>query len=126
MYADLLGGKMKKHASTVYLLNTGWTGGSFGIGQRMDIALTRTLLNAALDGKLDNIEFYRDHLFHLEVPLSCPGAPSEILNPENTWTDKNAFKQRAKKLAAEFSAHFDKAYGNKQIDEAVRRQCPGK
>ncbi|MDP2645934.1 MAG: phosphoenolpyruvate carboxykinase (ATP) [Desulfobacterales bacterium] len=126
LYADLLGQKLKKHASVVYLLNTGWTGGSFGIGQRMDITLTRTLLNAALDGGLENVECYRDPLFHLEVPLSCPGVPSEILNPENTWADKNAFKQRAKKLAAEFSAYFDKAYGNKRIDEAVQSQCPGK
>jgi phosphoenolpyruvate carboxykinase (ATP) len=125
-YSDLLGEKMKKHRSQVYLINTGWSGGPFGVGKRMDIRLTRAMVNAALEGKLVDVECYEDKIFHLNVPLECPGVSSEILNPENTWNDKAAYRQRAEKLAAEFSRHFDKAYGNKQIDEKVRQQCPGK
>jgi phosphoenolpyruvate carboxykinase (ATP) len=92
----------------------------------MDINLTRAMVTAALEGSLENVECFHDTIFHLNVPLACPGVPSEILKPENTWKDKNAYCERARKLAMEFSRHFDKAYGNKQIDEKVRLQCPGK
>ena len=126
MYSDLLGKKMKEHQTQVYLVNTGWSGGPYGVGKRMDIMMTRTMLNGALDGSLSRVEFTEDSLFHFSVPKSCPGVPSEILNPENTWSDKEAYRARAKKLAGEFSAGFDKAYGNKNIDETVRKQCPGK
>jgi phosphoenolpyruvate carboxykinase (ATP) len=125
-YADLLGEKMAAHRSEVYLVNTGWTGGPYGVGQRMDILQTRTILNAALDGLLAEVAFEENTLFHLQVPCVCPGVPSEILNPEHTWSDKAAYRQRAEKLATEFSRHFDKAYGSKNIAEDVRRQCPGK
>jgi len=126
VYSDLLGEKMKEHQTSVFLINTGWSGGPYGIGKRIDITVTRHMVNAALDGLLDNVEYTHDDLFHLDVPESCPGVPSEILNPENTWDDKAAYRQRAARLAADFSEHFDKAYGNKQIDKNVRRQCPGK
>jgi phosphoenolpyruvate carboxykinase (ATP) len=125
-YADLLGDKMAAHNSEVYLVNTGWTGGPYGVGRRMDILQTRTILNAALDGLLTDVACEDNPLFHLRVPQSCPGVPSEILNPEHTWSDKTAYRQRAEKLAGEFSRHFDKAYGAKSIPDAVRRQCPGK
>jgi phosphoenolpyruvate carboxykinase (ATP) len=125
-YSDLLGEKLQEHHSKVYLINTGWSGGPFGVGQRMDINLTRAMVTAALEGSLENVECFHDTIFHLNVPLACPGVPSEILKPENTWKDKNAYCERARKLAMEFSRHFDKAYGNKQIDEKVRLQCPGK
>jgi phosphoenolpyruvate carboxykinase (ATP) len=125
-YSDLLGKKMQEHQTVVYLVNTGWSGGPFGMGNRMDIMMTRAMVNAALDGKLQNVQFKKDPLFHLDVPVSCPGVPSEILFPENTWNDSSAYKERAKKLAREFSDYFDKAYGNKQIDPKVREQCPGK
>jgi phosphoenolpyruvate carboxykinase (ATP) len=125
-YSDLLGNKLQEHDSKVYLINTGWSGGPFGVGQRMDINLTRAMVNAALEGRLEDVECCCDTIFHLNVPLTCPGVPSEILNPENTWEDKDAYRARARKLAMEFSRHFDKAYGNKQIDEKVRLQCPGK
>ncbi len=126
LYSDLLGKKMKTHNSDVYLINTGWSGGPYGIGRRMDINLTRTLLDAAMDGKLADVEYREEKYFHLHIPGSCPGVPPEILNPENTWDNKNAYKERAIHLAAEFGKHFDKAYGNKSIDEKVRMQCPGK
>ena len=126
IYSDMLGQKMKEHNTIVYLINTGWSGGPYGVGKRMDITLTRAMVDAALDGKLDNVKYKMDKIFHLDVPVFCPGIPSEILTPENTWTDKNAYKERAIKLSLEFSDYFDKAYGNKNIDDDVRSQCPGK
>ena len=125
-YASMLGEKMQKHGTRVFLINTGWSGGPYGIGARMDINITRALVDAALNGVLDNVEYEENTLFHLFVPKSCPGVPPEILNPENTWKDKDAYRERAKKLAAEFSAHFDKTYGNKNINPKVVEQCPGK
>lgn len=125
-YSDKLGDKMKKYGTKVFLVNTGWSGGPYGVGKRIDIDLTRAMVNAALDGKLDNVEYQENKLFHLAVPVLCPGVPSEILNPQNTWSDKDAYVKRAEKLASEFSANFDKSYGDKNIDEKVRSQCPGK
>jgi phosphoenolpyruvate carboxykinase (ATP) len=126
IYSELLGRKMREHETKVYLINTGWSGGPYGVGSRMDIMLTRAMVDAALDGKLEGVEYRTDPLFHLEVPLSCPGVPSEILLPENTWADKEAYQKRAFKLSHEFCDHFDKAYGNKNIDPDVQRECPGK
>jgi len=126
VYASMLGERMRRHGAQVYLVNTGWSGGPFGVGSRMDIDITRALVHAALCGKLDDVEYDEDPLFHILVPRTCPGIDPEILNPRNTWDDKEAFDIRARKLARDFSAHFDKAYGNKGIDPAVVRQCPGK
>ncbi|HDL85454.1 MAG TPA: phosphoenolpyruvate carboxykinase (ATP) [Candidatus Acetothermia bacterium] len=126
VYARLLGDKMEKHGTTVYLVNTGWSGGPYGIGKRMDINLTRAMVHAALTGALANVQYDENEIFHVLVPRTCPDAPSEILNPRNTWQDVAAYDARASKLASEFAAHFDKAYGNKGIDEAIVRQCPGK
>ena len=126
VYAKMLGEKMEKHGTKVYLINTGWSGGPYGEGKRMDINITRTLVNAALNGELENVEYKEDKLFHLNIPLSCPGVPSEILDPRNTWKDKEAYDKRAKKLAEDFSKHFDKAYGNKNIGSEIAKQCPGK
>jgi len=75
---------------------------------------------------VEDVEYDEDPRFHVLVPRRCPDVPSEILQPKNTWQDKEAYEERANKLAAEFSAHFDKAYGDKKIDPAVVRQCPGK
>ena len=126
VYALMLGERMRRHGSTVYLVNTGWSGGPFGIGERMDIDVTRAIVHAALSGQLDEVEYDEDPLFHVMVPQSCPDVHCEILNPRNTWADKEAFDRRASKLAQEFRAHFDKAYGGKGIDPAVEGQCPGK
>ena len=126
VYASQLGAKLRKHGSAVYLVNTGWSGGSFGVGARMDISITRTIVRAALNGELDGIEMREDPLFHILVPQTCPGVDCSILNPRNTWTDKDAFDQRALRLAGDFAKHFDKAYGTKGIDSAVACQCPGK
>jgi len=126
VYASMLGERMRRHGSQVYLVNTGWSGGSFGVGKRMDIDITRAIVYAALSGDLEDVEYVDDPTFHILVPQSCPGVPAEILNPRNTWADKEAFDRRAQKLASDFSTHFDKAYGRKGIDPAVVSQCPGK
>ena len=126
VYASMLGERLRRHGSQVYLVNTGWSGGSFGIGARMDIDVTRELVHAALSGMLEGVEYDEDPLFHILVPRDCPGVQCEILNPRNTWADKAMFDQRAKKLAQDFSKAFDKTYGNKNLDPAVICQCPGK
>lgn len=126
VYATMLGEKMKKYNTKVYLVNTGWSGGAYGDGSRMDIKLTRRLVEAAMKGELEACGFSEDKNFHIMVPNSCPDVDSKILNPRNTWKDKDAFDKRAKKLASEFSAHFDKAYGNKNLDPEIVKQCPGK
>jgi len=126
VYASMLGDRMKKHGSQVYLVNTGWSCGPFGVGARMDIDITRSIVHCALSGTLADVEYDEDPLFHIQVPRTCPGVPCEILNPRNTWEDKEAFDLRAQKLARDFSDHFDKAYGNKGIDPSIASQCPGK
>ncbi len=126
VYAGMLGEKMDRYNTEVYLINTGWSGGAYGVGKRIDITMTRRMVNAALNGDLENVEYTRDQRFHLDVPTSCPGVPSGILVPENTWTDKAAYAAVADKLAKQFSDHFDKAYGDQNIKESIRKQCPGK
>jgi phosphoenolpyruvate carboxykinase (ATP) len=126
VYASMLGERMKKHDAQVYLVNTGWSGGPFGVGARMDIDITRSVVHCALCGHLRDLEYEEDPLFHILVPRSCPSVPADILKPRNTWQDREAFDQRARKLAGDFSAHFDRAYGNKGIDPVVVSQCPGK
>lgn len=125
-YATLLGQKIKKHRTRVYLVNTGWSGGPYGMGRRMDIQVTRAIIRAVLTGGLDKVPTVEDRTFHIHIPVSCPGVPDDILQPRNTWKDPEAFAARALKLAGEFSAHFDRAYGDKGLPDAVRRQCPGK
>jgi phosphoenolpyruvate carboxykinase (ATP) len=126
VYARMLGERMERHGTNVYLVNTGWSGGPFGVGERMDINLTREIVDAALSGKLENVEYVEDPTFHIIIPRTCPGVPSNVLLPKNTWEDKDAYDARAKKLAGDFSAHFDWAYGDKNIDPAVAKECPGK
>ncbi|NHJ04357.1 MAG: phosphoenolpyruvate carboxykinase (ATP) [Candidatus Heimdallarchaeota archaeon] len=125
-YATLLGEKMKTHGTTVFLINTGWSGGPYGIGERMDINLTRRLVEAALNGELDDVEYQYDELFKLNVPKTCKGVPSDILWPKNTWLDKEKFDARAKKLASDFAEHYKKAYSDKNIDPKVADACPKK
>ncbi|GAB4223413.1 MAG: phosphoenolpyruvate carboxykinase (ATP) [Acidobacteriota bacterium] len=125
VYARMLGEKLARHGSRVYLVNTGWSGGPYGEGARMDINLTRAMVHAALEGELDDVEYVEDTLFHVSIPTSCPGVPSEVLVPRNTWKDKAAYDARARKLAGEFAAYFEKTYGSKGIDPAIARECPG-
>jgi phosphoenolpyruvate carboxykinase (ATP) len=126
VYATMLGEKMEKFQTKVYLVNTGWSGGGYGIGKRIDLTLTRRMVNAALNGELASVEYTEDSLFHLQIPASCPGVPSEMLNPINTWGNHDAYHAAAEKLAKQFSAHFDKAYGNNNLPQSIVSQCPGK
>jgi len=107
VYAKLLGEKIEKHNSSCWLVNTGWTGGPYGVGSRMKIKYTRAMLTAALEGSLENVEYVKDPVFNLMIPTTCPGVPSEILNPKNTWADKNAYDEQAKKLAKMFVENFN-------------------
>jgi phosphoenolpyruvate carboxykinase (ATP) len=88
------------------LVNTGWSGGKFGIGKRMSLKITRALVNAALDGSLEKVEFVTEPSFGLSIPVSCPNVPAEILNPRNAWADKEAYDKTAADLAARFEANF--------------------
>lgn len=105
-YADLLKQKMAKHGAECWLVNTGWTGGSFGIGKRMSIHHTRALLNAALDGRLANVEYRKDKLFGFDVPTSCPDVPPEVLDPANTWGNKDDYWRKYDALAARYIEKF--------------------
>jgi phosphoenolpyruvate carboxykinase (ATP) len=107
-YAEMLGKKMKEHKVNVWMINTGWSGGGYGVGSRMKLAYTRAMITAALEGKLDNVQFDKHPVFGMEVPASCPEVPSEILNPRNTWEDKAAYDAAAAKLAKQFVENFGK------------------
>lgn len=111
VYAKLLGEKIEKHGSEVFLVNTGWTGGAYGVGQRMNLKYTRAMINAALDGKLESVEYEKDPIFGLMMPKVCPDVPSEILNPINTWKDKDAYVATAKRLAESFAKNIKKFSG---------------
>ncbi len=106
VYADLLSLKMAEHGANAWLINTGWSGGAYGVGNRMKIRYTRAMLNAALDGELDNVAFAIDSRFGFEVPESCPNVPDEILQPRNTWADKDEYDATADKLAKMFLENF--------------------
>ena len=108
VYADLLSDKMAEHGATAWLINTGWSGGSYGVGSRMKIKYTRAMLNAALDGDLDDVPYTTDARFGFEVPTSCPNVPEEILQPRSTWEDSAAFDSTADKLASMFLDNFNR------------------
>ncbi len=108
VYAELLGEKIKKHGSAVYLINTGWTGGAYGVGKRMSLPATRAIVTAALNGDLTKVEYETEPYFGLSVPKSCPNVESHILNPINVWKDKKEYDRLAKKLAGEFVENFKK------------------
>ncbi len=108
VYADLLGKKIEHHGAKVWLINTGWTGGSYGVGSRMKLSYTRAMINAAFNGELDNIEFVTDPVFGLSVPTSCPAVPSTILMPRNTRLDKDGYDKKAHELLEMFTKNFEK------------------
>jgi phosphoenolpyruvate carboxykinase (ATP) len=106
VYANLLGQKIAQHEVNCWLVNTGWSGGPYGVGRRMKIAHTRAMVNAALNGQLDDVEYVEDPIFKVQIPTGCPGVPPEVLIPRNTWADKIAYDDQAKKLARMFIANF--------------------
>ena len=108
VYAELLADKIRQHNSTVWLLNTGWTGGPHGVGHRMELSHTRQMLSEALDGNIDDAEFEIDPVFGLAIPKNVKGVPNEVLFPRKTWDDKEAYDSKADKLAAMFAENFEK------------------
>jgi phosphoenolpyruvate carboxykinase (ATP) len=108
VYAELLGQKLKTHNAQAWLVNTGWSGGGYGLGERIDLPVTRQMLTAIFDGKLKNTDFTPDSNFKVLIPENVPGVESNILNPRNTWKDKNAYDVRAKELINLFKKNFVK------------------
>lgn len=108
IYTEMLGEKMRKYNADVWLVNTGWSGGGYGVGTRMDIRHTRAMINAAIAGKLQNVEYKMDPFFNVLVPQTCPDVPHNILNPKNTWKEKSAFDKTAKDLSKRFQKNFEK------------------
>jgi phosphoenolpyruvate carboxykinase (ATP) len=121
VYAELLGHRLEKHDAKCFLINTGWTGGPYGTGHRMDLGATRRILHAALNGDLDHVEYVTDPVFGLHVPLTCPGVRSEILQPRNTWADRTAYDAAAARLAVRFIDNFHKF---DKVSQAVRNAGP--
>lgn len=107
-YAEMLGKKMKEHNVNVWLINTGWSGGSYGVGSRMKLSYTRAMITAALEGQLDGVKFEAHSVFGVQMPTSCPNVPAEILSPRNTWADKAAYDKKANELAEAFNKNFSK------------------
>lgn len=122
-YAEMLGMKMKEHNVNIWLVNTGWSGGEYGVGARIKLSYTRAMITAALTGKLENVTYKEHEIFGLKMPTSCEGVPADILNPKNTWTDKVAYDKKAGKLAEEFVKNFEKfaSYANNEIMAAAPR-----
>ncbi|TYZ63815.1 hypothetical protein PybrP1_007347 [[Pythium] brassicae (nom. inval.)] len=118
-YADLLKKKLEEHNTHVFLINTGWSGGAYGVGKRMKLSYTRKCVDAVLDGSINNAEFVEDPVFGVQIPLAVEGVPAEILNPRNAWEDKSAFDATALKLASAFQENF------KDITDAERRHATG-
>lgn len=116
-YAEMLSQKMKEANVKVWLINTGWTGGPYGIGNRMKLKYTRAMITAALNGELDHVEYENHKVFGIAKPQSCPNVPSEILNPRNTWENKDLYDTKAVELAQKFKANFQKfeSYANEEI-----------
>ncbi len=108
VYPKMLGERIVKHNASVWLVNTGWTGGPYGTGRRMKIAYTRAMVRAALSGKLDGAHYVLDPIFNVEVPTTCPDVPSEVLRPRNTWAKPEEYDVQARKLAAMFIENFKK------------------
>ncbi len=108
LYAEMLGKKMKEHNVNVWMVNTGWIGGGYGRGSRISLKYTRAMINAALNGNLNKAEYQKHPVFGMMMPQSCPDVPAELLNPRNTWANKNAYDAKAKELAKLFIKNFEK------------------
>ncbi len=121
-YAKMLGEKIEKYKAQVWLVNTGWTGGPYGIGSRMKIAYTRAMVAAALAGKLNDVKLTPDAQFAVGIPEGVPGVPAEVLSPRNTWDDKGAYDRQATELATRFRKNFE-AYAD-QASAEIREAGP--
>lgn len=122
VYAKMLGERLKRFGSKVWLINTGWTGGPYGTGSRIKLSYTRAMIKAALEGKLNNVETTTDPVFGMKVPVHCEGVPGAVLKPRDTWADASAYDAAAKKLAAQFVENFRK-YQN-GVDGSIQAAGP--
>jgi phosphoenolpyruvate carboxykinase (ATP) len=120
-YARMLGQKITKHNTKVYLINTGWSGGPYGVGKRMNLAHTRAMVKAAMNGDLEKSSFTHDHIFNLDIPASCTGVPQEVLNTRNSWSDKRKYEISARRLASLFVKNFEK-FSN--VSEEIKNAGP--
>lgn len=116
-YAEMLSAKMEHSHVNVWLVNTGWSGGSYGVGKRMSLKYTRAMITAAMNGELDNVDYQTHEVFGLAMPTECPNVPSNILFPRNTWSNKDDYDQTANNLAKKFLKNFEKFsdYANDEI-----------
>jgi phosphoenolpyruvate carboxykinase (ATP) len=121
VYARMLGEKLDEHDAAVWLVNTGWTGGPYGDGQRMPIAATRALLRAALNSDLEGVEYRTDPIFGFDVPVEVPGVEPELLDPRSTWSDPAAYDEKARYLATRFKENFEKFGADENIVNAGPR-----
>jgi len=121
-YATMLSERLREHGTRCYLINTGWSGGPYGVGSRIDLAATRQMVQAVINGKLDGAETRTDPFFGLNVPVDVPGVPTELLDPRETWDDKDAYDQQARELAHLFAENFKKF--EDEVDEEVREAGP--
>ena len=115
-YAEMLGEKMDESGANVWLINTGWSGGEYGTGDRISLKYTRAMITSILNGELDNADFITHEVFGLNMPTSCPNVPSEILSPKNTWADKNAYDSKANELANTFNKNFAQFADNANVE----------
>ncbi len=121
-YAQMLGDRIQRHGANVWLVNTGWIGGPYGVGDRIRIAYTRAMVHAALDGALDGVPMRQDPVFGVQVPEACPEVPAEVLDPRRTWDDEAAYDMQAARLAQMFVENFAKYAG--AVDAAVMDAGP--
>jgi len=124
IYAELLGEKINEHDVNVWLVNTGWTGGPFGVGERISLPYTRAMVQAALNGDLASVPMRSDDYFKISVPEQCPNVPSEVLNPKKTWGDPEEYDQQARKLVARFEDNFKQFEG--QIPSEISEAGPSR
>jgi phosphoenolpyruvate carboxykinase (ATP) len=108
----MLGNKMQENNVNVWLINTGWSGGVYGVGERISLKYTRAMITAILNGELDNVEYKKHVVFGLQMPTACPNVPSEILSPKNTWENKDAYDAKANELANAFNKNFTQFANN--------------
>ena len=121
-YSTMLSERLREHGTRCYLINTGWSGGPYGVGSRIDISATRRMVTAVIEGKLDEAETRQDPVFGLNVPKEVSGVPTEVLDPRGTWEDKDAYDEQAQKLADLFKQNFTKF--ESEVSEEVRKAGP--
>ena len=120
-YTNMLGQRIAKHNARVYLINTGWTGGPYGVGERISLPYTRAIVNAALNGELEKTDFKPHPIFQIEIPKTCPEVPTDVLNPKNTWANKDDYDKKARELAQRFAKNSEQFSG---ISEKILEAGP--